>query len=559
MKNEIVWDRTNIGENYPGVTAPLTYSFIRDAYSNVYANFLKKLGVNKNRIRRNSHILTNMLGYVEGHIFYNIENWYRFMKLLPGYKYNKDFFEAMLDPVVKKKVDRSEKTSVSKMEGYYILAKFIWSILFFKKILLRQFDNKFDVLYSEFQELKLTELTHIDLINQFNKTEKQFFKIWAHTIFNDFKVMIFYGILKKYSQKFGEESENILRDVYSLKNQPRSILPLQEIIQLSLQIKQNSTFTKLFNKPSGYILGQLSRMEKSPIKDLFDTYLKEYGERSSNELKLEEPKFKDKPELFIELLKNYMEIPEDTLYALLKSGETKQELYVPESASLFDRWIIRILKKITVNGIYLREYFRMKRGRVFGIARDMFIEMGRRMKENGDLSNTEDIFYLYKQELFDYIQFHSLPVNLKEIVERRKKQLEDYRQIKMPRKVSTKGLPNENDLNRSYQMSKELLTGMITSKGNVTADVIVMDRLDLSADFRNKILVTTATDPGWTVIFPLLKGVITEQGGVLSHASIIAREINIPCIVQVHDVTSRLKTGQTIHMDAMAGKIHIVH
>jgi rifampicin phosphotransferase len=85
-----------------------------------------------------------------------------------------------------------------------------------------------------------------------------------------------------------------------------------------------------------------------------------------------------------------------------------------------------------------------------------------------------------------------------------------------------------------------------------------MNNIDYGVDVKNKILVTKATDPGWTIIFPLLKGVITETGGVLSHASIVSRELGIPCIVKVVDATEKLKTGDKVKMDARAGVVHII-
>jgi pyruvate,water dikinase len=179
------------------------------------------------------------------------------------------------------------------------------------------------------------------------------------------------------------------------------------------------------------------------------------------------------------------------------------------------------------------------------------------MEESNDLKDRNDVFYLYKNEIFDYIGFHNLPAEFDEIVVHRKKQLEKFAEIKMPRKITTRGMPNTQRKFEDFKFAKSL-QGKTTSKGQVTAEVIVMDRLDLSADFRDKILVTTATDPGWTVIFPLLKGVVTEQGGVLSHASIIARELQIPCIVQVPNITSILKTGQKIHMNAVEGVISVL-
>ena len=87
---------------------------------------------------------------------------------------------------------------------------------------------------------------------------------------------------------------------------------------------------------------------------------------------------------------------------------------------------------------------------------------------------------------------------------------------------------------------------------------MVLKEIDYKADFSGKILITHATDPGWTIVFPLLKGVITETGGLLSHASIISRELGIPCMVKVPQATKFLRTGDLIEMNALSGEISII-
>ena len=66
------------------------------------------------------------------------------------------------------------------------------------------------------------------------------------------------------------------------------------------------------------------------------------------------------------------------------------------------------------------------------------------------------------------------------------------------------------------------------------------------------------TDPGWVFLIATAKGVISEKGSILSHTAIISRELKIPSIVGVEDVTKIIKTGDYIKMDAHTGKIEII-
>ncbi len=69
--------------------------------------------------------------------------------------------------------------------------------------------------------------------------------------------------------------------------------------------------------------------------------------------------------------------------------------------------------------------------------------------------------------------------------------------------------------------------------------------------------MTRFTDTGWSHAFGSIKGLITETGGVLCHASIVAREFGIPTIVCATQATEKLKTGMNVTMNGTTGEITI--
>jgi pyruvate,water dikinase len=69
------------------------------------------------------------------------------------------------------------------------------------------------------------------------------------------------------------------------------------------------------------------------------------------------------------------------------------------------------------------------------------------------------------------------------------------------------------------------------------------------------LLVARHTDPGWSLLLAQSKGLIIEQGGLLSHASIVARELGIPTLVGVDGATQQLQTGSMVTLDATAGTV----
>jgi pyruvate,water dikinase len=69
------------------------------------------------------------------------------------------------------------------------------------------------------------------------------------------------------------------------------------------------------------------------------------------------------------------------------------------------------------------------------------------------------------------------------------------------------------------------------------------------------ILVTRATDPGWTPVFSLIGGAVLEIGGALSHGAIVAREFGLPAVVNVPQATQRIRNGQMIQVDGGRGEV----
>lgn len=72
------------------------------------------------------------------------------------------------------------------------------------------------------------------------------------------------------------------------------------------------------------------------------------------------------------------------------------------------------------------------------------------------------------------------------------------------------------------------------------------------------VLVCRETDPASTPLFTVAAAVITETGGVLSHAAIVAREVGIPAVLGVEVATTRLAAGAVVHVDGGAGAITLV-
>lgn len=103
-----------------------------------------------------------------------------------------------------------------------------------------------------------------------------------------------------------------------------------------------------------------------------------------------------------------------------------------------------------------------------------------------------------------------------------------------------------------------LLRGVPASPGIATGPARVVTAM---ADFASvqvgDVLVCEHTDPAWTPLFRIASAVVTEIGGTLSHAAIVAREVQIPAVLAVPDAVTRLESGQLLEVDGLAGTVKV--
>jgi pyruvate,water dikinase len=102
----------------------------------------------------------------------------------------------------------------------------------------------------------------------------------------------------------------------------------------------------------------------------------------------------------------------------------------------------------------------------------------------------------------------------------------------------------------------DVLRGTPASSGLVEGRArVLLSAAQMSELQPGEILVVHTTDVGWTPLFCIAAGVVTELGGPLSHAAVVARELDVPSVVNVDGVTRALKTGDRVRLDGDTGTI----
>lgn len=107
-------------------------------------------------------------------------------------------------------------------------------------------------------------------------------------------------------------------------------------------------------------------------------------------------------------------------------------------------------------------------------------------------------------------------------------------------------------------MGKIILKGLGASPGISIGVVRIVFSADEAHEHIQKgdILVTSMTDPSFTPVMKRAGAIVTNSGGVLSHAAIVAREFRIPCVVGTRNATEILQNNMKVIVDGLKGLIH---
>jgi pyruvate,water dikinase len=307
----------------------------------------------------------------------------------------------------------------------------------------------------------------------------------------------------------------------------------------------------------------------SDLADPIREYLDRFSHRCVQELKLEQPSLRDDPLPLFADIRAYIARPdvdferslERDHLARVAAGERLRKrlawpLGLPSPRLLLLNWIVGRARRHVRD----REQMRFARARVFGLARDLFTGVGRRLADVGHIDDPRDVFYLTADEACGVTRGTATTTDLRALVTLRKSEYRTYRdEPALPDRFETTGEPTADIghvlSRRSSAPPNGELRGIPCCPGIARGAARLVTSARGDALQVGEILVARETDPGWVTIFPLAAGILIERGSPLSHSAIVARELGIPTIVGVRGLTSVLSTGAVVEMDGGTGQI----
>jgi pyruvate,water dikinase len=570
-----VWDNSNIQESYCGVTTPLTFSFASHAYATVYEQTMRLMGIPEKVIAAHKDMLQNLLGLVKGRIYYNINNWYRGLLLLPSFRQNKADMERMMglqDPV--DFVESRTLSLIEKLKKLPVLVETYARLLArFRKLpgLVDEFSRMFEAEYSKVNRATLQECTIAELIQMSEKLEESLLKRWQTPIINDFSVMMANGKVRRWLEKTGLPHISALQNNLLIGEEGMvSTEPTKKLMDLAKEVRKDEKLLSLLGQYTDARVLPAIQVHAPQFYQQCIAYIEQYGDRCIGELKLESVTLRQDASFMFSVIRNYLgrqELDAAKLHTREKALRAEAEKEVFEAIrQKHGRYALQKFKKDLQGfrqGVKNRENMRMARTRMFGLFRDIYLETGRQLAFYGVIEEARDIFYLTIAELKQYRDGRCVNAQFKAIVGARKAEFTAYEQEEIPHHFITYGAvyaqpsytyPYQNTVSHQTHQGQEL-TGIGCYPGLVEGQVKLIFSPKDELSLNGHILCTVRTDPGWTPLFPTCSGIIVERGSTLSHSAVVARELGIPAIVGVKDVTRLLKTGDHILMDGSKGTI----
>ncbi|NDD91789.1 hypothetical protein EBZ37_06865 [bacterium] len=532
----------------------------------------------------------NMLGLIRGRIYYNLANWYRLVLMLPGASNNKQFMETMMGvrQGLKSEVAASFEFDSKPLEYrlHQRIRLFAGTMYRWWRIdsIISDFKKHFNFHYLRTRKMNFKAMPLTEHAKIYQQLDEELLRRWHAPIINDYLCMIFFGLLKKLTEKWlgGPDSASLQNDLLCGEGDLESTEPTKMLMRIADWIDNTPELASvksdlLLHEPQA----MLSKVMKSPsdypeLRERMDSFLDKYGFRCINELKLEESDLHDDPGFLIEAIRAYVRRKS---YSISKMEEREKAIRFKAESIVRSRlsgprliiynWVLREARKAVKN----RENLRFDRTKIFGVVRHLFRGVGHQLHQMGKLHSPQDVFYLTADEILAWIEGRGVTQDLEAIVEIRKRESEDFqRSSPPPDRFFTQGsvgfssqflnLLLDADLLRNDRSSTgdpRVLTGTPCCPGVIEGVVRVVRQARDAEGLNGEILVTERTDPGWVPLYPSCSGLLIERGSLLSHSAVVARELGLPTIVGISGgLMKKLTSGMRVRVDAGKGEILIL-
>ncbi len=306
----------------------------------------------------------------------------------------------------------------------------------------------------------------------------------------------------------------------------------------------------------------------------YQDFLEIHGWRNERMLDWATPNWIEKPSLGIPLIKVAITKGETLSIdkrreAAVKEREKTEKDVISRVAANQRGWFVTLMEAAQRAGYWSEDHSYYLDLYCSAMGRWVTKEIGRRFAESGVINDSQDVYFLVADEI-EKAMIPMGKVKLGQYVDRRKKEWEIY--------LNTTPKPYYGNIGLVQEMIKKdpvitVSTSAPIVREGVKADLysaasapgvvegfarVIMTEDKIGEIQPGDILVAPGTSAQWTPVFEIIKGIVTDGGGALSHAVIVAREYGIPAVVGCLEATRKIKTGDKVKVDGNLGLVYIL-
>lgn len=561
----LYWCNHNITESYPGVSSVLTYSLAQEFYRRSFGDLYGRMGVPQRRLDANRHHLEQMVGFLDGRIYYRLDAWHALHGQMPAFELVRPLWEEAMGVTGPAR----EQPRWSRTRAWLAVPGLLVRMTRHPNQV-RGFLRWWDGLMAETGDL--SGLTPEELIGCYRRMWSEVSVRWGITLANSIYGMLAVRLTTALLTRWTGSDARLLAGLLIGGRRNRSLLAVVAAIELGERISEIPALKAdvLSGENSEHVWRELSAgRHGKPVARAAADYVRRYGDRAMSDLKLEEPTPRQRPWMVLALVRPYVQ--QGLTVAKLRADESRSTAQAKDELAKvcpnrLRRAVLRLLATVLRSVARIREDTRFCRTQLYGVSRQVMWRLGEELARAGSIDDPMDVCDLTASEVMGAFDGTLPGSELRGLVAVRRAERERYGATAPNHFLlaTESGGPLAVALERAVDVyeppaDSEALRGLGSSAGVVRAPARLVLGPGVSAEScQGSILVARETDPGWLFLMMAAKGLVVERGTLLSHTAITGRLLGIPTIVGVPGATTRITDGALIEMDGGAGTIHLI-
>ncbi|XP_022901030.2 rifampicin phosphotransferase-like [Onthophagus taurus] len=554
FSDDEVFTRVNIGEVMKGAITPLTQS--------TTLHTMDKLIQKEMMGETNPYVLMGCPTFMH-YGFLNVLN--TLYKNVPK-KIDVEIRVSELAMLGHPFMDEKIHKECVRRHGYNVgLNKLITRVTLFNKAFFRrdrlnkaiEINRKWDITFKENETPKeifdkLSSSFHV-----FEKMMTCYVNVnFTNTIYNMLCVTILTGGQSEFTPDHYHDIALVLKTKGGVETVELPVI-LQKISDLIRKAGKSEEFIKINSKNA------IDWMKNNcgEAANVFERFLQVHGHRLFSEYEFASKPWIEDPTPILEMIQANCRTEATTkMVEGMDVNETVEKLLTPLTKR--KKKILKFLIQKLRDSIVLKELTKSQFIRCLGKFRKGYKVLSERLVAQGFIPEPELMYYLTQSELGEVIEMRD-PILISKALRRRRlfKQWD-----KMQFSDINIGFPTPDRDGTENNVFIERKSGdLVQIKGTPVCTGIVKGRACVVVDLKEcsqlqpgDVLITYCTDVGWTPYFPMLSGVVTEIGGLLSHGAVVAREYGLPCIVGAQGAAKTFKTGDLVVLNGKTGELQLI-